>query len=83
MGRPRKRRREGEAEDTVEVLPADTPLVTISNGFPTIASFSDVGQPPHLHDSSQVFDISTDITPPSNDLSISDAFGVSPLSSLE
>lgn len=85
MGRPRKRRREGEPEEIVEILPAETPLGIISNVFPAISSHADVGlvSPSHFQDPNQIFDVSAHITSPSHNLSISDAFGVSPISSLE
>lgn len=86
MGRPRKRRREGEADEPVE-LPTEDRIGhgTILNDFPAIASYSDIGlvSPPHLQDSDQVFGMTTTVPPSSHDLGLSDAFGLSPISSLE
>ncbi|CAO2650422.1 Nn.00g017140.m01.CDS01 [Neocucurbitaria sp. VM-36] len=85
MGRPRKRRRDGEADEPVE-LAAEEQIksMTILNDFSDIPIFSDIGliSPPHLHDANSSNSTTADITPTHHDLGLPDTFGVSPISNL-
>jgi hypothetical protein len=84
MGRPRKRRRESDAEEHAG------PLLHVNNshiGTSGSFTFVDFGviTPPQLHDSSLLGDsiLNHDGPTPQNPLRDSDSFGISPISNVE
>lgn len=87
MGRPRKRRREGEADEPAEQtteIQINHPLTL--DDLPALSDFSDFGltSPPQLHDSnsSNVSTVNGTVTPLHHDLGLLNGFATSPTSNL-
>ncbi|KAJ4367381.1 hypothetical protein N0V83_006963 [Neocucurbitaria cava] len=86
MGRPRKRRRDGEADEPAELPAEEQPEpTTILDGFPEISNFTDLGliSAPHLHDINHSNGTTINPTLSQHDLGLGDAFEISPLSNLD
>ncbi|KAF1840835.1 uncharacterized protein K460DRAFT_380614 [Cucurbitaria berberidis CBS 394.84] len=75
MGRPRKRRRDGEADEPATIL----------NESPVISIFSDIGliSPPHPHDANNSSGTTANVAPSQHDLSFPESFRLSPVSNLD
>lgn len=86
MGRPRKRRREGQADESAELLAEEqTEHATVIDEYPVITPFSDFGliSPPPLHNANHSSGSTADGTPSQHSLSLPDTFGISTPSNLE
>jgi hypothetical protein len=83
MGRPRKRRREGDAEETAVPLPDVNISPTSTNSF----TFIDFGivTPPQLHDSNILGDVvlNEDGYTQQHLFGVPNDFGISPISNME
>jgi hypothetical protein len=84
MGRPRKRRREGDDEETAAPFPNVNNSPTRANGSFTFTDFGII-TPPQLHDPTLLGDVTLNEHGPTLQHHLGDFvdFGISPISNIE